>query len=33
MHDTPTIKGLKEKRISPKDFHYIRGGFKWKKWK
>jgi hypothetical protein len=33
MHKAPTIKGLKERKISPADFLYIRGGFKWKKWK
>jgi len=33
MHDTPTIKGLKEKKIFQTDFLYIRGGFQWKKWK
>jgi hypothetical protein len=33
MHKAPTIKGLREKKISPADFLYIRGGFKWKKWK
>ena len=27
MHDTLTIKGLKEKKISQTDFLYIRGGF------
>jgi len=33
MHKTPTIKGVREKKISQTDFLYIRGGFKWKKWK
>jgi hypothetical protein len=33
MHKAPTIKGLKEKKISPANFLYMRGGFKWKKWK
>jgi hypothetical protein len=33
MHKTPAIKGIKEKMISQTDFLYIRGGFKWKKWK
>jgi len=33
MHETPTIKGLIENKISPADFLYLRGGFKWKKWR
>jgi hypothetical protein len=33
MHEAPTIKGLKEKMISQADFLYLRGGFKWKKWR
>jgi hypothetical protein len=33
MHKAPAIKGIREKKISPVDFLYIRGGFKWKKWK
>ncbi|MCI0692176.1 hypothetical protein L0337_09260 [candidate division KSB1 bacterium] len=33
MHKAPTIKGLKEKKIFRTDFLYVRGGFKWKKWK
>jgi len=33
MHKAPTIKGLSERKISHSDFLYIRGGFKWKKWK
>jgi hypothetical protein len=33
MHESPTIKGLKEKMISQADFLYLRGGFKWKKWR
>jgi len=33
MHKAPTIKGMREKKISPADFLYIRGGFQWKKWK
>jgi hypothetical protein len=28
-----SIKGVKENIISQADFLYIRGGFKWKKWK
>jgi hypothetical protein len=33
MHKAPTIKGMREKKILPADFLYIRGGFKWKRWK
>jgi len=33
MHETPTIKGLIENKIAPADFLYLRGGFKWKKWR
>jgi hypothetical protein len=33
MHKTFAIKGIKEKMTSQHDFLYIRGGFKWKKWK
>jgi hypothetical protein len=33
MHKAPTIKGMREKKISQADFLYIRGGFQWKKWK
>jgi hypothetical protein len=33
MYDALRIKGLKENRLSPSEFLYLRGGFKWKKWK
>jgi hypothetical protein len=33
MHETEYIKGLKENRLSTSAFLYLRGGFKWKKWK
>jgi len=33
MHETDYIKGLKQNRLSPNEFLYLRGGFKWKKWK
>jgi len=33
MYNTDYIKGLKQNLISPEDFLYVRGGFKWKKWK
>lgn len=33
MHKADYIKGLKQNRISASDFLYLRGGFKWKKWK
>jgi len=33
VHKAHKIKGLHEKLLSPNDFLYIRGGFKWKKWK
>jgi len=33
MYDTLRIKGFKENRLLPSEFLYLRGGFKWKKWK
>jgi hypothetical protein len=33
MYDTLRIKGLKQNRLLATDFLYLRGGFKWKKWK
>jgi len=33
MHETEYVKGLKQNRFSPNEFLYLRGGFKWKKWK
>lgn len=33
IYDTEYIKGLKQKRVLRDDFLYLRGGFKWKKWK
>jgi hypothetical protein len=33
MYDTDYIKGLKQNRIATNDFLYLRGGFKWKKWR
>lgn len=33
MHETEYVKGLKQNRLSPNAFLYLRGGFKWKKWK
>ncbi|MDZ7344380.1 MAG: hypothetical protein ONA90_07680 [candidate division KSB1 bacterium] len=33
MYETPNIKGLKQKLISPSQFLYLRDGFKWKRWK
>jgi len=33
MYETPYIKGLKQKLLSPSQFFYLRGGFKWKRWK
>jgi hypothetical protein len=33
MYDTEYIKGLKQKRLLSKEFLYLRGGFKWKKWR
>jgi hypothetical protein len=33
MHKADHIKGLNQNRISARDFLYLRGGFKWKKWK
>ena len=33
MYETPSIKGLKQKELSPNQFLYLRGGFKWKRWK
>jgi len=33
MHKAPTIKGMREKKICQADFLYIRGGFKWKRWR
>jgi len=32
MYKATYIKGLKQNRLSANDFHYLRGGFKWKKW-
>jgi len=33
MYEIPHIKGLKQGLISHNMFLYLRGGFKWKKWK
>jgi hypothetical protein len=33
MYKTSYIKGLNENLISTREFLYLRGGFKWKKWK
>ncbi|MCI0693562.1 hypothetical protein L0337_16335 [candidate division KSB1 bacterium] len=33
MYKTDYIKGLKQNLILAKDFLYLRGGFKWKKWR
>jgi hypothetical protein len=33
MYRAPYIKGLKQTRLVPDEFLYLRGGFKWKKWK
>jgi hypothetical protein len=33
MHWDTNIKGLGRKRIISSDFLYMRGGFKWKKWR
>ncbi len=33
MYETPCIKGLKQNQLSINEFLYVRGGFKWKKWK
>jgi hypothetical protein len=33
MYEAPNVKGLKQKRILTSEFLYLRGGFKWKKWK
>jgi len=33
MHKADYIKGLNQNCISASDFLYLRGGFKWKKWK
>jgi hypothetical protein len=33
MHKVRRMKGLRTKTIFPKDFLYVRGGFKWKRWK
>jgi len=33
MYKAPYIKGLKQNRLTPDEFLYLRGGFKWKKWK
>ncbi len=33
MYKADYIKGLKQNRLSASDFLYLRGGFKWKKWK
>jgi hypothetical protein len=33
MYDTLRIKGVKEKRLIASEFLYLRGGFKWKKWR
>jgi hypothetical protein len=33
MYDTEYIKGLKQNRVVPSEFLYLRGGFKWKKWR
>jgi len=33
MHKALYIKGLKQKQLLPAEFLYLRGGFKWTKWK
>jgi len=33
MYKADYIKGLKQNQLSESDFLYLRGGFKWKKWK
>jgi len=33
MYEIPYIKGLEQGLISASEFLYVRGGFKWKKWK
>jgi len=33
MYDTEYIKGLKQNWLTTSAFLYLRGGFKWKKWK
>jgi len=33
MYKATYIKGLKQNRLSANDFLYLRGGFKWRKWK
>jgi hypothetical protein len=33
MYETPYIKGLKQNLLSSNQFLYLRGGFKWKRWK
>jgi len=33
MYETTYIKGLNQNRLSQTDFLYLRGGFKWKRWK
>ncbi len=33
MYEIPYIKGLEHGLISAKDFLYVRGGFRWKRWK
>jgi hypothetical protein len=33
MYTMLRIKGLKERRLLASEFLYLRGGFKWKKWK
>jgi hypothetical protein len=33
MYETPSINGLKQGLLSAHEFLYLRGGFKWKKWR
>ncbi|MDZ7290245.1 MAG: hypothetical protein ONB44_12855 [candidate division KSB1 bacterium] len=33
MYEMPYIKGIKQGLLSENDFLYLRGGFKWKKWR
>jgi len=33
MYDTEYIKGLKQNLLTTSGFLYLRGGFKWKKWR
>ncbi|MCI0696789.1 hypothetical protein L0337_32885 [candidate division KSB1 bacterium] len=33
MYKATYIKGVKQNRLSTNDFLYLRGGFKWRKWK